>query len=152
MAEYAQAEALYVEGKFQEAILALGDDVETNSSSLFRRAKWSMDIGIRTDNAGEKEKILRGAVADATKASQVDPASFEAWRVMAVSKGRLQACCGVTEKLQLGKELRENIDRALELNPDDFASHTHAHTHTHTHTNIHTDGQCWGRGMLECQI
>jgi len=39
---------------------------------------------------GEKEKILRGAVADATKASQVDPASFEAWRVMAVSKGRLQ--------------------------------------------------------------
>ncbi len=41
-----------------------------------------------------------------------------------IGKGRLQEHAGVPEKVQLGKELREHIDRALELQPDDCASWT----------------------------
>lgn len=122
--EYAKADELHAQEKFQEAIAALGDDVEDKASALVKRSRWTVDIGTRTEGVGEKEKLFRAALADANKAAEKAPDNFEAWKALAIVKGRLQACVGVAEKVQLGKEVKENIDKALELRPDDCASWT----------------------------
>jgi hypothetical protein len=122
--QYAKADELHAQEKFEEAIAALGDDVESKAPALVKRSRWTCDIGVRTEDMAEKERLFRCALEDARKAAEKAPDNFEAWKALAIVKGRLQACVGVSEKVQLGKEVRENIDRALELCPDDCASWT----------------------------
>ena len=117
---FAVADDLHVTGKIREAIEALGS-VES-SDSYARRSRWTVDLSEQESDKDAKLKVLKAAEADALKAIDLDANNFAAWKAAAIVKGKLQKCVGTNEKVALTKEVKENIEKALELNPEDGAS------------------------------
>ncbi len=115
---------LHAAGKYEEAIASLGDDVERKAPALAKRCRWAVDMAELLEDTAEKEKLFRKALGDAAKGAELEPGNFEIYKALAIGKGRLQGCVGISEKVQLAKEVKEDIDRALELNPEDSACWT----------------------------
>lgn len=113
------ADGLHKDGKIKEAIDALAME---ESDSYVRRSRWTVDLSESVSDKDARLTILKGADEDAAKAIQMDDKNFAAWKAAAIVKGKMQKCVGTNEKVALTKEVKENIEKALELNPEDGAS------------------------------
>jgi tetratricopeptide (TPR) repeat protein len=120
MTAFDVADGLHKDGKIKEAIDALGAMEE--SDSFVRRSRWTVDLSDSVADKDARLKILKGADEDAAKAIEMDEKNFAAWKAAAIVKGKMQKCVGTNEKVALTKEVKENIEKALELNPEDGAS------------------------------
>ncbi|EKX45588.1 hypothetical protein GUITHDRAFT_138813 [Guillardia theta CCMP2712] len=117
---FEQADELYSKGELQAAIDLLGAD--DSASALYRKARWSCDVADQTKDAKEKERILRLAEKDALLSVEKGPTMHETYRTVAVAKGKLQELVGMTEKVKLAKEIKEYVEKALEIKPTDGGS------------------------------
>uniref|UniRef100_A0A7S0EJT4 Regulator of microtubule dynamics protein 1 n=1 Tax=Hanusia phi TaxID=3032 RepID=A0A7S0EJT4_9CRYP len=117
---YEQADELHAKGELQAAIDLLGSD--ESAFALYRKARWSCDMVDLMEDAKNKEEILRVAEKTALLSVEKDPTIHETHKAVAITKGKLQNFVGMAEKVRLAKEVKEYIEKSLEIRPTDSAS------------------------------
>ena len=108
-----------------------------NPEALWKAARAYADVGKgfeESDHDRAKELYGKGVLA-ARKAVDVDPGSAEAHFILAVCIGRLALFEGGKNKIRLSGEVKQEAERALELNPrHDGAYHVLGRWHYATAT------------------
>ncbi len=111
----AAVEKLVDDGKFQEAYeagLRLG-----NAEGLVLAAKAASYFAGYLAKDNEKADWFGRAEAAARRAIQADADNAEAYFELARAQGRLSQYRGILESLGLASSIKENLDKALRLNP-----------------------------------
>ena len=113
-AAYTDADALQVEGRYADAIQALGDDI--SPPALVRKARWLGQQATTNKDLmhDEKLRLCQTGVKIALQAVENDPQYSTAHKVVAIAKGRLTEFSGILEKIQLSKDIK-----AGEIDSDD---------------------------------
>ncbi len=96
----------------------------TNYEASWKLARAYVDVGETfKDNETRKEAYQR-AEQYARKAVEINPDGSKAHLYLSVALGRVALDSGKKEQVQLSKEIKEEVDKALELDPtDDIAWH-----------------------------
>jgi Tfp pilus assembly protein PilF len=113
---WASPAALIDEGRFQQAYeeaLAQG----TAAGYALAAQAASYYAGYKASDAKTKEAWFSKAEAAAKKAIAADPAYPEGYFELARAQGRLSQFRGILASLNLASSVRDNLKKALELNP-----------------------------------
>jgi tetratricopeptide (TPR) repeat protein len=109
------------DGRFTEALAALESlkaaqpgDVEV----LWRLSRTRVDIGEKASARDQQESHYRAAIEDARGAVAAAPDHPEAHLALAIAAGRVGLISGTRTKVELSRDVKESVDRAIELNPN----------------------------------
>ena len=116
-----EADSLWQQGQFEaslERLEALRQDRPDDADVLWRLARAKGDLGEEAEEDDEKERWYRAALEDAYAAVAADSASADAFLTQAIAAGRVGLISGTKEKVELSREVKESVDRAIELDPE----------------------------------
>ena len=104
--------------KLQDETGAAGDD----EAILWRKARGHYELGRISENAQERADHLGRAEGLARQAIEVNPQSDEGYKWLAIALGAQAEDADVETQIRLSRRIKENIEKALALDPDDDIS------------------------------
>ena len=120
-ASLALADSLWQQGAPEaalEQLSTLQQNRPEDADVLWRLARAKGDLGEKAEEDEEKETWYRAALEDAQAAVEADSASADAFLTQAIAAGRVGLISGTKEKVELSREVKESVDRAIELDPE----------------------------------
>ncbi|MBB5375255.1 tetratricopeptide (TPR) repeat protein [Deinococcus metalli] len=108
------AQALLDQGKWQEAASA-GAALNTSAGLTLAAEATTAGASLVPDN--QKKALFQKAQDYASAAIAKDRSNADAYFELARAQGRLAQFVGVFQSLGLAKDVKANLDKALELNP-----------------------------------
>ncbi len=110
------AKALYTKGDFKAAV-DIAEDIETGEAQAFAAKANSVYASAQAEN--KQETLYTQSEQYALKAIGLNPKNPDAYFEVARALGRLSQLRGIAAALTqgLGTQIRENLERALELEP-----------------------------------
>lgn len=124
-AMYNNAKQLQRELKDEQALQIYDQILAIDSNqvnALTNGANLSTQIGFRAQDRNIQINYFFKAIDYSKKAIQVAPEKDEPYLSYARSLGRLALISGTKQQLELSKEIKENIDKALKINPENDIS------------------------------
>lgn len=116
-----ESDDLFARGKFSASrnimdrlVKSHGDDAEV----LWRMARHMINDGDGTRDREKKERLYRKSVEYSEAAVRADPRDADARAYLAASYGSYAMFAGGKEKVQLANRIRDELDEALRLDPD----------------------------------
>ncbi len=92
--------------------------------AAWKLARALIDVGEKLTSKQERRELYLKANKTARRAVEIDPAGSKGHLYLAISLGRVALDEGGKEKVKLSKEIKQEVDKALELNPsEDVAWH-----------------------------
>lgn len=114
-----------VRGKGETALQQasrLRDSSSKAGAALWRNASTQYELGRTSKNSQERATHYRRAAEFAQQAISVDPQGDEGYKWLAIALGAQAEDVGVRAQIQLSRRVKENIEKALSLDPDDDIS------------------------------
>lgn len=116
-AEFNNEEAL---NYYQQAVQA----DPTNYEALWKLARAYVDVGERLKDKDKRSEFYKKSEEYARKAVEVNPDGAEGHLYLSIALGRVALDAGPKERIRLSKEIKAEVDKALELDPNnDIAWH-----------------------------
>ncbi len=129
----AHVDSLWRQGAFEEALALLDDSLQRNPNAAelhWRRSRLRVELGLRARDKERQRALYRLGLEDARAAIAADPRNSRAYVAAAIAAGRLALVSGPRTKVELARQIRAYIDRALALDPnDDIAYHLRGRWH-----------------------
>ncbi len=116
-----EAEKLMNEMKEEEALetyLSVLDADSENYEALWNASLLYASIGFRLDDEDSQKEYYEKAEELAEKSLELYPYRGHPYYVMAVAKGRMADIAGVNRRIELGHEIEEYVEKALERMPE----------------------------------
>lgn len=122
-----RADSLWQAGAFAEAL----EVVETGLRHGYNRAEWlwrrsrlRVEQGLRASDKTQQRQAYQAALVDAQAAIAIDSLNDRAYVAAAIAAGQLALVSSPHAKVEIARQIKAYIDRALLLNPhDDIAYH-----------------------------
>ncbi len=92
------------------------------AAALWQKASVQYELGRTSGNGREKATHLRHAEEFARQAIAVDPRGDEGYKWLAIALGAQAEDAAVRDQIQLSRRVKENIEKALALDPNDDIS------------------------------
>ncbi len=106
-----------------------------NYEAAWKLARAYVDVGEGLDDREKRREHYKKAYTAARKAVEIRPEGSKGHLYLSISLGRVALDEGAKEKVRLSKEVKEEADRALELDPnEDIAWHVLALWHRNVAT------------------
>ena len=108
-------------GEFQDALAwlnELGQDHPDHPEIHWRRAWAKIDLGNQQDIESERERLFTTGLKKAQRALELDDEQPMAHLAAAVASGRVGLTASTRERVELSRQVKEHVDRALELDPE----------------------------------
>nr|BCX01185.1 MAG: hypothetical protein KatS3mg041_1231 [Bacteroidota bacterium] len=123
----ARADGLRAEGRFAQ-VLPLLEQAQRleprNAEVLWRLARAKVDLGEQAPDRSTQKRLYTEALEHARAAVAADERNANAYKYVAIAAGRVGLISDTRTKVELSRQVKENIERALVLNPaDDDAYH-----------------------------
>ena len=96
---------------------ALPEDDSKSAERLWRMARTQYEIGQVSDQ--KNAKIFKSAEKYARAAIEKDPNNSEGYKWLAIAIGAQSKYSSTKEQVRQSGEIKESIEKAIELNPDD---------------------------------
>lgn len=109
------------EAGLQQVSRSKGASLEA-AAPLWRRASAQYELGRTSDNEGERSAHYRRTEELAQQAIRVDPRGDEGYKWLAIALGAQAEDASVGTQIRLSRRVKENIEKALALDPDDDIS------------------------------
>jgi Tfp pilus assembly protein PilF len=122
----AAIDAMRDQGAYSEAVIRLEQMQGShpgNAEVLWRLARTRVDIGEQRASLDEQATHYRAAIEDARRAVEVDPNNAEAHLALAIASGRVGLISPTRQKIELSRDVKEHVDRAIELDPSSGTSY-----------------------------
>jgi tetratricopeptide (TPR) repeat protein len=125
----AAGDRAYASHDFEAAIAAWRPALDADSTSyplLVRLARATTDRGTRARFDGDKPRAVQAfdqGAAAARRATKLEPGRADGHLELAVALGSVALYKGGKSKLQLAREIKAEVDRALELDPSLHRGH-----------------------------
>jgi len=123
----AHVDSLWRQGAFEEALALLDDSLRRNPNAAelrWRRSRVRVELGLRASDKERQRELYRLGLEDARAAIAADSLNSRAYVAAAIAAGRLALVSGPRAKVELARQIRAYIDRALALDPNgDIAYH-----------------------------
>jgi len=87
--------------------------------AAWKLARAFIDVGEKLSAKQERRQLYLKANRTARKAVEINPAGSKGRLYLAISLGRVALDEGGKEKVKLSKEIKQEVDKALELDPSD---------------------------------
>ena len=100
----------------------LRDDPAKVGAAFWRKASAQYELGRTTKNARERSAYFSRAEEFAQQAIKADPQGDEGYKWLAIALGAQAEDASVGTQIQLSRRIKENIEKALVLDPDDDIS------------------------------
>lgn len=124
--EFEQIDNLLAGGETEMALQLLDrEQAETphdRGEISWRRARAYYELGRISENAARRSVTLRHAEESARRAVTADPQNDEGYKWLAIALGTRAKDADLKTRVQLSRQVKENIDKALALNPRDDIS------------------------------
>lgn len=107
-------------GQFQEALAqleAMSDESPQDAEVLWRLSRTRVDLG-ELGPEDQREPYYLEAMEEATAAVAAAPENPETYLALAIAAGRVGLISGTRRKVELSRVVKENVDKAIELDPD----------------------------------
>jgi len=96
----------------------------SNYEAAWKLARAYVDVGENLSDKEERKAYYKNAESFANRAVAINPEGSKAHLYLSIAIGRVALDAGKKEQVQLSKEVKASVDRALELDPnDDVAWH-----------------------------
>lgn len=103
--------------------LALKAD-STNYEATWKLSRAYVDMGEKLEKQSDRTRFYKKAEELARKAIELNPQGSKGHLYLSIALGRVALDAGPKERVQLSKEIKAEVDKALELDPnDDIAWH-----------------------------
>lgn len=128
--ELDEVDRLRQEGQFEEALerlQSLRQQEPANADVLWRLAWTRIDLGEQS-NPDAAIDLFNSALEEARQAVQLAPDNARAQMVRAMAAGQVALKAGTRQKIELSREVKDAVDRAIELDDEtlDGAYHIRA--------------------------
>jgi tetratricopeptide (TPR) repeat protein len=100
----------------------LRDKTSEASAAFCRRANAQYELGRTSSNPQDKVSHFRQAEEFARQAIEANPKGGEGYRWMAIALGAQADDASIRTQIQLSRLVKENIDKALTIDPNDDIS------------------------------
>jgi tetratricopeptide (TPR) repeat protein len=100
-----------------EILQTLPEDDSKSVERLWRMARTQYEMGQVSDQ--NNAKLFKSAEKYARAAIKKDPNSSESYKWLAIALGAQSKYSGTKEQVRQSGEIKENIEKAIKLNPDD---------------------------------
>lgn len=107
-------------GQFQQALSSLEKLRQANPNNgevLWRLSRTRVDIGEQMGAGSGQTTAYSTALNEAVAAVKADPRNAETHLAHAIAAGRVGLNSSTKRKIELSREVKQSIDRALEINP-----------------------------------
>jgi len=121
-----KAIALHNNSDVYEAISILTEGLEQFPEAaelLWRRARWRCVMAERIVEKEEAAALFKLAETDARASLVAGADNFACWKAIAIVVGKIAKYQGLADKVKNSREVKDSIEKAIELNPNDAASH-----------------------------
>lgn len=115
-----EVDDLRMDGEFRQALATLSglrEEHPEHAGVLWRLSRTKVDLGEQASREEEQERLYREALADAEEAIAADSTNAQAYLAAAIAAGRVGLISGTREKVEMSRQVKEHVDRALELDP-----------------------------------
>ncbi len=99
-----------------------GGDPSRLAAPLCYKASVQYELGRTSENGRTKATHLRRAEEYAQQAIRIDPRGGEGYKWLAIALGAQAEDASVRQQIQLSRRVKENIEKALSLDPNDDIS------------------------------
>ncbi|MEJ2199761.1 MAG: hypothetical protein P8X63_01910 [Desulfuromonadaceae bacterium] len=123
--DFTSLDARMARGDVAAPLQRLQQWCDTNPAScaiLWRMAQCYYEMARGAEDDAQKDKLLRQAEQLARQAVTVAPNNDEGYKWLAIVLGARAADCSIGDQVRLSREVRENVEKALVLEPDDDIS------------------------------
>jgi len=100
----------------------LTDSPSKAGATYSNKASSEYELGRTSKNAQERAEHLRRAEEFAKQAIKVDPQGAEGYKWLAIAIGAQAEDADVSTQIRISRQVKENIEKALSLDPDDDIS------------------------------
>jgi len=100
----------------------LKDNSSKAGAAFWRKASAQYELGRTTKNPRERSGHFHSAEELAQQAIKADPQGEEGYKWLAIALGAQAEDANVRTQIQLSRRVKENIEKALALDPDDDIS------------------------------
>ena len=121
-----QADHLDETNRHVEALTLLQKTNETYPDTyeiVWRGARQVVEVGMMTGDKAKKEELFQQGIDIAKKAVELNSDHEEGHLRWAVAAGRLALFKGGDEKIKLSREVQEQAEAVLDIDPDHAAAH-----------------------------
>lgn len=121
-----KAVALHNNSNVDEAIGVLTEGLEQFPEAaelLWRRARWRCVVAETIPNKEEAMALFKLAEKDARDSLLGGEDNFACWKAVAIVVGKIAKFSRLSDKVKNSREVKDSIEKAIELNPNDSASH-----------------------------
>lgn len=94
----------------------------TSYTAAWKAARSIIDLGELSTDRDRRAKLFRKALQLARRAVQLNPQGEKGYLYVSIALGRVALDSGPRERVRLSKEVKEAVDRALALDPNDDAA------------------------------
>ncbi|MDT8323428.1 MAG: tetratricopeptide repeat protein [Bacteroidota bacterium] len=116
-----ESDLLFARGKFTASRRIMDELIKTHPDDaevLWRMAQHMINDGDGTRDREKRERLYRESVEYSEAAVKADPRSADARAYLAASYGSYAMFAGGKEKVKLANRIRDELDQALRLDPD----------------------------------
>lgn len=116
-----EVDRLRTNGEFRQALATLAGLRQKHPNSaevLWRLARTKVDIGEQMKREDERERLYREALTNAEAAIAADSTNARAYLAAAIAAGRVGLMSGTREKVEMSRQVKQYVDRAIAINPD----------------------------------
>jgi len=116
-----KSDQLFARGKFSKSRHILDRLLKSHpddAAVLWRMSRHMINDGDGTDDSEKKERYYRRSVEYSEAAVKADPKDADARAYLAASYGSFAMFAGGKEKVKLANRIRDELDEALRLDPD----------------------------------
>lgn len=110
-------------GENQQALQLLQELPETAAGKLWREARVQYEMGRLAESESQRMEFFRQAEKYARSAIATDSDNSENYKWLAIALGAQSKYSATRDQIHQSREIKENIDKSLELNPDDDISY-----------------------------
>ena len=111
------------QGENQQALHLLQKVPETVGGKLWRKARVQYEIGRIAESKSRQMEFFYQAEKYARDAIAIDPNNSENYKWLAIALGGQAKYSATKDQIRQSREIKENIEKSLELNPDDDISY-----------------------------
>ena len=111
------------QGGNQQALQLLQELPEGTVGKLCRMARLQYEIGQITEPESDRPEFFRQAEKYARAAIAAEPNNSGGYKWLAIALGAQAKYSTIKVQIEQSREIKKNIEKAIELNPDDDASY-----------------------------
>ncbi len=111
------------QGENQQALQLLQELPERTKGKLWRMSRLQYEMGQITEPESHRLDFFRRAEKYARAAIATDPDNSESYKWLAIALGAQAKYSATKVQIHQSREIKKNIEKAIELNPDDDISY-----------------------------